>query len=400
MKSDFFVHNRKRFIESIGGGVAVLTAYTATQRSNDMSFRFEQEANFWYLTGVEAADWWVIIDGIRGKSWLVAPDVEEIHKIFDGETTHDDMQKRSGADGVLSRDDGEKLLQDLAKKHSVVRTLNTHPQGERFGFVENPAQKWLSTNLERLFNAVHDCRRELARLRAIKQPEEITAIKKAIRLTTQAFEHVGPKLSNLAYEYEVEAEFDYYFAKQGAKHAYDAIVAGGKNACTLHYVANNARLKRPGLLLLDIGARVDGYAADISRTFAIGQATHRQQEVHQAVQSAHKAIVSLLKPGLSVKDYADSVDTIMKEALLDLRLLTSKNDEAFRNYFPHSVSHGLGIDVHDSLGGPEEFKPGMVLTVEPGIYIPKEGIGVRIEDDILITDKGHTNLSGSLSTEL
>ncbi len=400
MKPDFFANNRRRFIESINGGVAVITAYTALQRSNDIAFRFEQEANFWYLTGVDEADWWVIIDGVRGKSWLVAPEIDEVHRIFDGEAAHDEMQKQSAVDGVLTRDDGEKMLLDLAKRHSMVYTLAPHPHSDRFDFVENSAGKWLQANLERQFNSVQDCRRELAALRAIKQPEEIAAIKKAIRLTADVFDRLPSKLAGLNYEYEVQAEFDYHFTRHGASHAYDPIVASGKNACTLHYVSNSTRLKRPGMLLIDIGARVDGYAADITRTFALGQPSARQRQVHAAVQNAHQAIISLLKPDLIVKEYVEAVDEIMRETVGQLGLIKNDSDEDFRTYFPHAVSHGLGIDVHDSLGSPVHFKPGMVLTVEPGIYIPSEGIGVRIEDDILITPKGHTNLSGMLSTDL
>ncbi|MBC7565055.1 M24 family metallopeptidase, partial [Candidatus Saccharibacteria bacterium] len=155
----------------------------------------------------------------------------------------------------------------------------------------------------------------------------------------------------------------------------------------------------PGeFVLLDIGARLNGYPADITRTYAHGDVSDRHKAVHLAVETAHHKIIALLKPGLNVKDYFHKVDKIMLVALHDLGLL--KVEEDYRKYFPHSISHGLGIDVHDSLGGPEAFQPGMVLTVEPGIYIPEEGIGVRIEDDILITENGHENLSAGLPTSL
>ena len=152
---------------------------------------------------------------------------------------------------------------------------------------------------------------------------------------------------------------------------------------------------------MDIGARLDGYAADISRTYGLGEPTQRQRQVHAAVQVAQQEIIKLIKPGLLVADYYTSVDVIMKQALVGLGLLRSTDDDAtYRRYFPHAIGHGLGVDVHDSLGQPVEFLSGMVLTVEPGIYIPEEGIGVRIEDNILVTDKGHTNLSKALSTSL
>ena len=227
-------------------------------------------------------------------------------------------------------------------------------------------------------------------------------MERAIGLTVEAFNAVRSQLSTLQHEYEVEAAFSYHFRRHGAPgHAYDPIVAGGGRACTLHYVANDQPLQTGELLLLDVGARVSGYAADITRTYAIGEPTDRQRAVHAAVQQAHQQIISLLAPGLSVRAYHDSVDDIMKQALVGLGLMHDLADDAsYRRYFPHAISHGLGVDVHDSLGGPDVLKEGMVLTVEPGIYIPEEAIGVRIEDDILITADGARNLSAALSTDL
>lgn len=378
-----------------------MTASTSMQRTNDSAYRFEQESNFWWSTGINEPDWQIIIDSQDGKSWLVAPDIDEVHRVFEGGLSQEEASAISGVKVVIPHKDAEALLRTLAKKHSVVYSLGEHPHSEHFNFHENPAQKHLWRLLERIFNSVQDCRPELAKLRAIKQQEEIAAMRKAIRLTADAFELVKAKLPELKYEYEIEAEFDYYFKRHGVDHAYDPIVAGGKNACTLHYGANAMKLKKNSLLLLDVGARYNGYSADISRTYAIGEPTKRQSAVHEAVEKAHVSIIKLLKPGLGVVEYQQKVDDIMKQALLGLGLMKDDLDEAaYRQYFPHAVSHGLGIDTHDSLGAPETFKEGMVLTVEPGIYIPEEGIGVRLEDDILITKKGHENLSRRLSTGL
>ena len=227
-------------------------------------------------------------------------------------------------------------------------------------------------------------------------------MKKAISLTVDAFEYVRPLIELMKYEYEVDAEFGYYFRRHGAKgHAYDPIVAGGKNACTLHYMNGNAKLKKRELLLLDIGVRHFGYPSDISRTYAIGEPTRRQQEVHSAVRRAQKKIISLLEPHLMLDQYHRDVDAIMAEALIELGLMKDTSDtDNYRRYFPHAISHGLGIDPHDSLGPHRSFVENMVVTVEPGIYIPEEGIGVRIEDDILITKTGRSNLSARLSTDL
>jgi len=400
--SRFFEVNRRSIFVPVNGGLYVIGAYSAMQRYNDAAFPFHQESYFWWLTGIEQPDWWVIIDGNRQKSWLVAPNVDHVHQVFDGSLSWDEAKRISGVSNVLSRADGEELLQKLATKYNTVCTLGSDPHAKRYDFVVNPAQKRMNARLKNIFSNVYDCRQDLAKLRAIKQLIEISAIKKAIKLTIDTFASVKEKLPQLPTECEIEAEFTYSFGKNGGiSHAYDPIVAGGKNACTLHYNDNQAALPKNGLLLIDIGARVDGYAADITRTYAIGTPTDRQIAVHAAVENAQQQIILLLRPGLSVAEYHEQVDDIMTNALISLKLMKSRDDTTnYRKYFPHSISHGLGIDVHDSLGKPDAFKAGMVLTVEPGIYIPEEGIGVRIEDDILITDTGCENLSAALATSL
>lgn len=400
--ANMFADNRSRLIASLKGGVIVLGAYTKVQQTNDMAFPFRQEANFWWLSGIEAPDWMIIIDGTRKKTWLVAPNISRVHQLFDGSLSEEEALRISGADDVLTSDDATTMLRELAAKHSVVYGIGAQPHAEYFDFSLNPAPKRIYDMLTRTFNSVQDCRKDMAKLRAIKQPEEIARLKKAIKLTTTAFSDVKAHLNEFKHEYNIEAEFSYKFRSFGAEgHAYSPIIASGKNATTLHYEANNAKLKQSDLLLLDVGAQLNGYPADITRTYSLGAPTQRQCDVHAAVNDAHAEIISLIAPDVPLEEYQRSVDVIMKRSLMELGLLKSKTDEeTYRTYFPHAISHGLGVDTHDSLGAPRVFQPGMVLTVEPGIYIPKERIGVRIEDDILVTPKGHSNLSGHLSTEL
>lgn len=401
MQDKFFVGNRQKIQERLNGGLSVVSAYASLQRQNDMAFQFEQEANFWYLTGIEQPDWIVIIDGSTHEEWLVRPEVDDVHEVFDGSLSMERASEISGIKKVLTHDEGMDLLRKLAKKHSIVYTVDNPPHAEHFNFSLNPAIVANKRMLERMFTSVVDCQKEVAKLRAIKQPEEIKAIQRAINLTIDGFVRVKDLLASAKYEYELEAEFTHYFKRNGgAGHAYDPIVAAHRNACTLHYIDNNAKIGAKQLVLMDVGARVDGYAADITRTYAKGVPTKRQKEIHDAVEAAHYDTIALLKPGLPVEEYIRGVDVRMKGALKAVGLLKDANDvDTYRKYFPHSISHGLGVDVHDSLGGARYFEPGMVLTVEPGIYIPEEGIGVRIEDDILITKEGATNLSARLSTE-
>lgn len=401
MQTSFFKQNRLRISKQLGGGLGVFSAYTQLQRGNDAAFKFEQEANFWYLTGIDHPDWKVVIDGTAGSEWLIAPEMDEAHQLFDGSLGFEEASRISGIKKVISHDEGESLLRSLASRHSMVYTVDQPAYAEHFNFTLNPAIYANKQKLERVFASVRDCQKELAELRSIKQPEEIAAIKKAVKLTVEGFEHVKTKLDSYKYEYEIEADFSHHFRSHGAAgHAYDPIIASGKNACTLHYNQNSAAVRSGQLILMDVGSRVGGYAADITRTLAKGRPTKRQEVVFKAVQTAHERIVKLLEPDLAVEAYLAQVDDIMKEAMLELGLIRDMADEKYRQYFPHAVSHGLGIDVHDSLARPRAFRPGMVLTVEPGIYIPEENIGVRLEDDILITEKNHQNLSRQLSTGL
>jgi len=399
MKATFFTENRHNLAASLKGGLTVLSAYQRQQRSNDSAHSFVQESNFWYLTGIEEPDWMVIIDGSIDKSWLVAPDVEEVHATFDGSLSPETAKRISGVNSVITADESIVLLRKLAKTHGMVNTVGKPTHADHFNFSLNPsiAHNWQM--LERHFAKVNDIQRELNALRAIKRPEEISVIRQAIDYTIEGFERIKKTLNTYKHEYEIEADFNHVSGLHvSAAHAYDPIIAAGSNACTLHYMKNSDKLISRQLVLMDVGASYGGYAADITRTYAKGEPTKRQREIHTAVETAHHRIINLIEPMKSVQEYQKDVDTIMSEALESIGLA---HDEAgIRRYMPHAISHGLGIDVHDSLGAPKYFVEGMVLTVEPGIYVPEEKIGVRIEDDILVTSKGNENLSARLSTGL
>lgn len=375
----------------------VVAGNDLVQRANDAAFPFAQDAHFFFLTRIDAPGWRVMV--VDDRAILIAPEVDATHELFDGSLSQDDARKTSGINEIISRQEFEARLHGLAQKRATVYSLDAHPHEDHFDFHENPARGQLWSELQVVFKEVKDARKALSRLRALKTPAAIDSTEKAVEVTVQALTQLRDDLANYRHEYELEAFLNSEFRRTGAQgHAYDPIVAGGKNACTLHYVRNNDELPKNGLVLLDVGAKVDGYAADITRTYAIGTPTERQVAVHAAVEKAHHAIIELIAPGVSLKHYLDRSDEIMKEALRSLDLLSSEED--YRRYFPHAISHGLGLDVHESLGGHETFQPGMVLTVEPGIYIPEEEIGVRIEDDILVTADGHRNLSAGLSTRL
>ncbi|HAC56108.1 TPA: hypothetical protein DCF80_01280 [Candidatus Saccharibacteria bacterium] len=398
MNPDFYQKNRRALLDKIGGGaLVVITGYGEVQRTHDAASWFEQEANFWYLTGVELPDWWLVLDGTHGTEWLVSPEISDTQAVFDGSFSPETIKSGSGIKTIIERDEAVRRLRQLIKHHSIVYTTEQPSYLREHGhFQLNSAQAELKKTLERTFQTVQLCNRELAELRTIKQPEETTAIQAAIDVTIGAIEAMKQNLSGAKYEYELDAILTQAIRSKGARHAYDPIVASGINACTLHYVKNQGRLSKKELVLLDVGARVNGYAADISRTYSLGTPTKRQHAVHDAVREAQERCINLLKPGLSLQEYQAECEHIMKTALTSLKLST----ERYREYFPHAMGHGLGVDVHDNLVGHSSLRPGMVLTVEPGIYIRDEQIGVRIEDDILITENGFKNLSARLSTEI
>lgn len=397
MTPTFFAANRARIMAALPGALLMMTAYDALQQSGDMAAPFLQEANFFWLTGITEAGWKAVIDGTRGRLTLVRPAASDVQIIFDGMTSDEEIVQKSGANEIIHADEFEAHLRQLARKHSQAYTVQ---DTNDYSFVHNPAQAQLHKVLQRVFVNVTDCGKQLAGLRAIKSTDEIAAIRRAIAVTRGAFTTVRSQLGDYRHEYEIEADMTRAFRRVNATHAYEPIVAAGQHAVTLHYTANAGKTPKNKGVLLDVGARVDGYAADITRTYCANP-TKQLVAVHAAVERAHQAIIATLTPGLTVVDYMAQVDEIMKDALMKLGLLTSRDDTvAYRKYFPHAVSHGLGVDVHDSLGAPRYFAPGMVLTVEPGIYVPEWGIGVRIEDDVLVTENGHENLSRHLSTAL
>ncbi len=399
-KKDFFEDNRRRFGQKINGGLVVLGANQQQQRRSDMAHIFAQEPNFWYLTGIEAPDWRMIYDSSRDRLWLVRPQKNDIQDLFEGSLDDEAVIKRSGADEVIEWSDHEALLRQLTRKHSQVYALDPVKLAAHYHHPINPGIIDVYTTVERIFASVSDVRRDLAIQRAVKNDKEISAIKKVVKLTEEAFTHVRNTLETYKYEYEIEAEFGYMFRRSNASHAYDPIVASGVNACTLHYGENNAKRTAHAGVLIDIGAELNGYCADITRTYAWGELTARFVDLHQALQAAQQEIIRLIEPYMPLVEYEKQVDVIMKRAMMTVGLLSDDKDSRYRMYFPHAVSHGLGIDVHDSLGGHRAFEPGMVVTVEPGLYVPEAGIGMRIEDDILVTKTGNTNLSQSLSTSL
>ena len=248
-----------------------------------------------------------------------------------------------------------------------------------------------------------DINQHLARLRMIKQLPELQAIQQAIDITTRTIKQAtsSKKIAKYSHEFEIEAELSRGYRATGASgHSFDPIVASGERACVLHSVANNGAMSSDELVIIDTGAEVDHYAADIARTLSLGNPSRRQQAVHAAVIETQNYAFDLLKPGVYIKEYEQQIEHFIGEKMRELGLIKSIKHDDVRRFYPHATSHFLGLNVHDVGDYERPLEPGTVMTVEPGIYIREEGIGVRIEDDVLITPKGIKILSKNLSRDL
>jgi len=403
--SDFFTDNRAKLRQLFTGTAPiVITANGLLQRGGDSAFNFAQDANFWYLTGLDKPDLILVMD--RDKEYLIVPARSASRETFDGAVATDELAKRSGIKLVYNDEAGWEQLGGRLKKVKHVATIAMAPQYiESIGMYTNPARAHLIQKLKAENEDLEllDLSQHISRMRMIKQPEELLAIQNAIDITAATIKEVfkPAKVKGYAHEYEIEAAISQGFRKRGATgHAFTPIVASGERACTLHYVENNGAVAAGELVVTDIGAEAEHYAADISRTKALGEPSRRQLAVHQTVLDVQKYAMSLLKPGVMMKEYEQNVEQFMGEKLRELGLIKSISHENTRKYFPHATSHFLGLNVHDVGDYDRPLEAGVVLTVEPGIYIPEEGIGVRIEDNVLITDKGIKNLSGALPNSL
>lgn len=398
--AEFFQGNRQR-LRALFTGTApiVLTANGLLQRSTDTANTFKQDGSFWYLTGVNEPNVILVID--KSKEYLIVPDLSETRVAFDGAINADELAETSGIDNILSESEGWKILSAKLKKVKNVAVLSPPPKYiASLGMYTNPARGRLIEEMKKVNPELTllDLRQHLQRMRMIKQPEELATIKHAIGITVDSLKIINTKYQSRSYknEFEIELELSEQFWRKGASgHSFEPIVANGSKAATIHPSGNTGAINYDEPLLVDVGAQYNNYAADISRTWL--PENKRYEAVYASVLEAANFAASLLKPGVIMQDYEKQVEVFMGEKLRELGLIKSIEHDAVRQYFPHSTSHFLGIDVHDEGNYELPLEPGVVLTVEPGIYIPSEGIGVRIEDDVLITDKGCTNLSVGLA---
>lgn len=398
----FFANNRKKLQElAHKSDLIIVAANGLVQRNSDVTFPFRQDSNFWYLTGLEEPDLLLVMGD--GREFIIYPERDTRRATFDGQIDQKDLATTSGIREIYGEKDGWQQLTELLQQHMTIATLLAPKSYERtMGFFTNPARARLIKRLKAKYPGVkiNDVRSHLVDMRLVKQPAELVAIEAAVAISVTTFNQVKSRLQSLSSELEVVNMINGEFADFGVVHAYQPIVAGGSRACTLHYIKNNHALEDGDLVLIDAGAEYRNYASDITRTYSYGSASARQKAVHDAVVAVQDYAYTVLKAGVTLKDYEQSIESYMGEQLRSLGLIKTINRKNVRRYYPHATSHFLGLDTHDVGYYNKPIPEGAVLTVEPGIYIPEESIGIRIEDNVIITKTGVTVISADLSRSL
>ena len=416
MKS-IFTERRQRLGANLPPNAAIVIAGASTQyRNADSSYAFRQDSNFWYLTGFNEAEATLVVltdNSKTAKSIAFVPEKDKLKEIWDGyRAGPEGAVKDHGFDEAYNNSEINDQLPELLKGRDRV----FYPVGKNAGLDQNIIE-WIKTakSKDRHSSAIDiaDASSKVGNQRLIKDAHEIDLMKKACRISAEshveAMKFVKPGMT----EQEMEAFYLYEFAKRGGRFsAYTPIVAGGENACVLHYVENSKPLLDGDLLLVDAGCEYDFYASDITRTFPVsGKFTDAQLAIYEVVLEAESKAIAAVSVNNNVMDAQIISEKVVTQGLIDLGILTGSLDDlhakgAFKEFYMHKIGHWLGIDVHDAGDYMEDdqfmqFKPGMVTTIEPGIYIPSsanvddkwKGIGIRIEDDILVTPDGNENLT-------
>lgn len=412
--STFFARNRQAFARRMAPQtLAVFHSNDRVTANADATYPFTQDSNMYYLSGIDQEQCMLVIFPDAPKpAWkevLFIRKTDPLIQVWEGwKYSKEEARAASGVQTVMYYEEFDQMITRLAAHvQEIYVDLNEHSrQHTRDGGPTNRTIQYFRSRFP-----LHPLLRAwpiVEELRVIKAEEELTQIRKACEITGKAFHRVLRTLQPGMMEYEVEAEIAYEFLRNGATGpAYETIVASGKHACILHYTQNDQPCKDGDLVLMDFGAEYAHYSADLTRTIPVnGRYTPRQKEVYLAVLRVMQQAKALLQPGTLLDEYQQAVGSIMEKELVDLGLLTpkevreqDKEAPAYRKYFMHGTSHFLGLDTHDVGNRYEPLQAGMVLTCEPGIYIPEEQLGVRIENDILLTHNGPVDLMADIPIE-
>ena len=406
MDKKVYSNNRATLMNKLDdNSMVILFAGNAPKKTGDEFYQFTPDRNFYYLTGINEENHIVVLSKFNNEisEKLFLKEIDLAKEMWNGKTLRDSEAKEiSGIEDSVYMNEFYGYLNRLIKGADEV---NLYLDLDRQSFDESDSK---STHFVKMFKEkypqviIKNISSKITPLRMIKCEEEIAEMQKAIDITIDGVKSLMKNAKVGMKEYELEAYFDFMCKTNGVKDlAFRTIAAAGKNATTLHYVENNSEIKNDDLILFDLGAQWNCYNADITRTFPVsGKFTDRQKEVYEAVLRVNKAVIEKIKPGVVYKELNAWATDLIAEECIKLGIIKEKSEVS--KYYWHSIGHNLGLDTHDlePQGRNFVFAEGMVFTVEPGIYISEEGIGIRIEDDVLVTADGCKVLTKEMIKEL
>lgn len=415
LDSRIFSEHRKLFVNEMEtNSIAIFNSNDELPTNGDAYFKFKQNADLYWLTGIEQEDTQLILfpgnPDQRMREILVLVRPNELKEKWDGHRLRrEEATAISGISTIVWLDSIDAILQPMVHLAENIY-LNTNENDRKANLI--PVRDYRYAADMRSRYPLHQYKRSAAilkKLRAIKSALEVAVLQKAIDITDKTFRRLLAFIKPGVMEYEIEAEiFHEFLSNRATGPAYGSIIASGDRARTLHYISNNQECLSGELVLMDFGAEYGGYNADLTRTVPVnGKFTKRQKEVYNACLAMHNYAKGILKPGISILDFTDKVGAEATRQFLAIGLLKKedvKNEDrenrAFRRYLYHGISHHLGLDVHDLGTRSEPIKPGMVFTIEPGIYIEEEKMGIRIENNVWITRTGNKDLMANIPVRI
>lgn len=407
LNPQIFIDNRKRFVKAMRpNSIAIFVSNDEWPSNGDALHAFKQNTDLYWLTGVEQEDSMVILfpdcPDPKYREVLVLVRPNELKEKWDGKRLRsNEATDISGIKTIVWLDSLDALLQTWVHLADHIY-LDSNENDRKASLIQSREYRFIREMKARYpLHKYERAAKIMKELRGIKTKLEVEVLQKAIDITDNTFRRLLKFIKPGVMEYEIEAEiFHSFLSQRSAGPAYGSIIASGDRARTLHYVSNNQECKDGELILMDFGAEYGGYCADLTRTIPVnGKFSLRQKEVYNACLALHNYAKSILKPGISIVDYTEKVGDEATKQFLKIGLITKadvKNEDpenrAYRKYLYHGISHHLGIDVHDLGTRTEPIKAGMVFTIEPGIYIEQEKMGVRIENNFWITKNGNIDL--------
>lgn len=397
MKKEFFITNRENVIKEMkDNSILVLFAGEAPQKSADEAYAFTPNRNFYYLTGSNREKMILMISKINKKisqTLFIEKSDPVLAKWIGERMSSSEASEISGIEDIQYLEDFEAGLNRLVLTYEV-KNLYLDLERREFDRIPTKANMFAKLVSERYPQLkIKSIYHVLAELRLVKSEEEIAEIKRAIAITKDGIESLMKNAKPGMMEYQIEAYFDFVLKCAGVTdYAFKTIAASGVNGTVLHYSENNSKTQDGDLILFDLGAQWNYYNGDISRTFPVnGKYTERQKQIYNVVLKSQLETIKAIKPGVPFPRLNEITREVLAEGLKELGII--KEDAELSKYYYHGVSHYLGLDTHDVGSREAKLRPGMVLTVEPGLYIEEEKIGIRIEDNVLVTEDGNENLS-------